>query len=170
MIGIDEASRLFAAVHWSEDSPKPTTSALQRFRLLSGALLTSHDMLVVELSTAEKRFHPMVSARLSVALHPIGAGILALFGASTAGGFTILRGAGSGILTIARGTLPLAMFGPENYGYRLGLLGAPSRVAMAAPLLFGAPIERYGAGVLLFSSGLSVAAFLALCMLSATSR
>ena len=109
----------------------------------------------------------MVSARLSVALHPIGAAILALFGASTASGpFTVLHGAGSGILTIARGTVPLAMFGAENYGYRLGLLGAPSRVAMAAaPLLFGILIERYGAGVLVFSSALSIAALVGLCTL-----
>jgi membrane protease YdiL (CAAX protease family) len=58
------------------------------------------------------------------------------------------------------------MFGPENYGYRLGLLGAPSRVAMAAaPLLFGLLIERYGAGVLSFSSALSLAALLGLCTL-----
>ena len=114
-----------------------------------------------------KRFHPMISARLSVALHPIGAGILALFGAGVASSaFTVLHGAGSGILTIARGTVPLAMFGPANYGYRLGLLGAPSRIAMAAaPLLFGILIERYGAGALVFSSGLSIAALAGLCAL-----
>src|SRR4051812_37571499 len=117
-----------------------------------------------------KRFHPMVSARIAVALHPIGAGVLALFGAHAASGpFTILHGAGSGILTIARGTVPLAMFGPENYGYRLGLLGAPSRIAMAAaPLVFGVLIERYGAGVLIVSPALNVAALLGLCMLSIT--
>ena len=92
-----------------------------------------------------KRFHPMVSARLSVALHPIGAAVLAVFGAAAASApFTILHGAGSGILTIARGTVPLAIFGPENYGYRLGLLGAPTRIATAAaPLLFGMLIDRY---------------------------
>jgi hypothetical protein len=117
-----------------------------------------------------KRFHPMISARLSVVLHPIGAGILALYGAGLASSaFAVLHGAGSGILTIARGTLPLAMFGPENYGYRLGLLGAPSRIAMAAaPLLFGILIERYGAAVLLFSSGLSIAALIALGRLRIT--
>jgi predicted MFS family arabinose efflux permease len=114
-----------------------------------------------------KRFHPMLSARLSVALHPIGAAVLGCFGAAAASGaFTILHGAGSGILTIARGTLPLALFGPENYGYRLGLLGAPSRVAMAlAPVMFAVLIERFGVGSLLFSSGLDIAALLALCML-----
>src|SRR5215470_9225678 len=114
-----------------------------------------------------KRFHPMMSARLSVALHPVGAAVLGAFGAVAASGvFTVLHGAGSGILTIARGTVPLAMFGPENYGYRLGLLGAPSRIMMAAaPLLFGLLIDRYGAGALFFSSGLSIAAFLGLCSL-----
>ena len=118
-----------------------------------------------------KRFHPMVSARISVALHPIGAGVLVALGAGVASGaFAVLHGAGSGILTIARGTLPLAMFGPENYGYRLGLLGAPSRVAMAAaPLLFGILIERYGAGVLVFSSALSLAALVGLCTLPISS-
>jgi len=79
-----------------------------------------------------KRFHPMVSARLSVALHPIGAAVLGFFGAAVASvPFTILHGAGSGILTIARGTVPLAIFGAGNYGYRLGLLGVPTRIATA---------------------------------------
>jgi predicted MFS family arabinose efflux permease len=117
-----------------------------------------------------KRFHPMISARISVALHPIGAGVLALFGAGAASSaFAILHGSGSGILTIARGTVPLAMFGPENYGYRLGLLGAPARIAMAAaPVVFGGLIERYGAAALVFSSSLSIAALLALSALRIT--
>jgi predicted MFS family arabinose efflux permease len=114
-----------------------------------------------------KRFHPLVSARLSVALHPVGATVLALFGAATASAaFGILHGAGSGILTIARGTVPLAIFGAENYGYRLGLLGVPTRVATAAaPLLFGMLLDKFGAGVLVFSSALSIAAFIGLCSL-----
>jgi predicted MFS family arabinose efflux permease len=115
-----------------------------------------------------KRFHPMVSARLSVTLHPAGAAVLWLFGAAAASApFTILHGAGSGILTIARGTVPLALFGSANYGYRLGLLGAPARVATAAaPLLFGLLIDHYGAGALVVSSALSLAALASLCSLS----
>jgi predicted MFS family arabinose efflux permease len=114
-----------------------------------------------------RRFHPMVSARLSVALHPIGAAVLGFFGAAVGSvPFTILHGAGGGILTIARGTVPLAIFGPENYGYRLGLLGVPTRAATAAaPLLFGILIDKFGAGVLVFSSALSIAAFIGLCSL-----
>jgi MFS family permease len=80
--------------------------------------------------------------------------------------FAIFHGTGNGILTIARGTLPLAIFGPENYGYRLGIIGAPARMAQAAaPLAFGLLIERMGSRILLVSSALSLAALLALCLL-----
>jgi hypothetical protein len=76
--------------------------------------------------------------------------------------FTPLHGAGNGILTIARGTVPLAVFGPDNYGYRLGLLRAPARILQAgAPLAFGALIERFGAHALIFSTLICVAASLA---------
>jgi hypothetical protein len=62
-----------------------------------------------------------------------------------AAAFALLHGAGNGILTIARGTLPLAIFGPENYAYRLGLIGAPSRIAQAlAPLAIGLMIDPLG--------------------------
>jgi hypothetical protein len=64
----------------------------------------------------------------------------------------------SGILTIARGTVPLAIFRAENYGDRLGLLGVPTRVTTAAaPLLFGMLLDKFGAGLLVFSSALSIA-------------
>jgi hypothetical protein len=73
---------------------------------------------------------------------------------------------GNGILTIARGTLPLAIFGPKDYGYRLGLIGAPARMAQAAaPLAFGLLIDLIGIKVLLVSSALSLSALLALCLL-----
>jgi predicted MFS family arabinose efflux permease len=117
------------------------------------------------------RFHPLLSTRLACLTHPIGAGILALAGGGAAGVFGIFHGAGNGILTIARGTLPLAIFGPENYGYRLGLLGAPARMAQAAaPLAFGLLIDIIGSRVLLVSSALSLSALLALCLLHSTSR
>lgn len=78
----------------------------------------------------------------------------------------LLHGAGNGLLTIARGTLPLAIFGPENYGYRLGLLGAPSRVCQAlAPLGFSLLIDPLGGGVVVVSSILSLVAFGALLLI-----
>jgi MFS family permease len=112
------------------------------------------------------RYNPIVSTRLACLTHPVGAAILALSGGSAAGVFAILHGAGNGILTIARGTLPLAIFGPENFGYRLGIIGAPARMAQAvAPLAFGLLIDVMGARILIVTSALSLAALLALCLL-----
>jgi predicted MFS family arabinose efflux permease len=105
------------------------------------------------------RYHPIFSTRLSCVTHPIGACVIGLLGGSAAIAFAILHGAGNGILTIARGTLPLAIFGPQNYGYRLGLLGAPSRISQAlAPLAFGFLVDALHGGVLIVTSLLSLSA------------
>jgi MFS family permease len=112
------------------------------------------------------RYHPLVSTKLACFTHPIGAAILGLAGGGAASVFAIFHGSGNGILTIARGTLPLAIFGPANYGYRLGIIGAPARMAQAAaPLLFGLLIDVMGAKALIVSSALSIAALLALFLL-----
>ena len=111
------------------------------------------------------RFHPLVSTRLACLTHPIGAAILGVAGGGAASVFAIFHGTGNGILTIARGTLPLAIFGPQNYGYRLGIIGAPARMAQAAaPLLFSLLIDLIGSRVLIVSSALSVSALLALLL------
>jgi predicted MFS family arabinose efflux permease len=133
----------------------------------AGALIGPAQVLarIVEASFLS-RYHPLVSTRLACLTHPIGAAILALAGGGAASVFAIFHGAGNGILTIARGTLPLAIFGPENYGYRLGIVGAPARMAQAiAPLVFGLLIDSMGSDILIVSSGLSLAALLALCLL-----
>lgn len=112
------------------------------------------------------RYHPLVSTRLACITHPIGAVIVAVFGGAAAVVFAIFHGSGNGILTIARGTLPLSIFGSQNYAYRLGLLGAPSRMAQAgAPLAFGLLIDVMGGKVLIVSSALSLAALAALFLL-----
>jgi MFS family permease len=112
------------------------------------------------------RYHPLLSTRLACLTHPIGAAILALLGGGASSAFAIFFGLGNGILTIARGTLPLAIFGPQNYGYRLGIIGAPARMAQAAaPLAFGLLIDVMGSRVLIVSSALSLLALLALFLL-----
>jgi MFS family permease len=112
------------------------------------------------------RYHPLVSTRLACIAHPIGVAILALVGGGAASVFAFIHGAGNGILTIARGTLPLAIFGPQNYGYRLGIIGAPARMAQAvAPLAFGLLIDSMGSRVLIVSSALSLAALASLFLL-----
>lgn len=120
---------------------------------------------VLEASTLSK-FHPLFSTRLACIAHPLGACVIGVLGGGGAAAFALLHGAGNGILTIARGTLPLAVFGPENYAYRLGLMGAPSRIAQAlAPLGFGLLIEPMGRGVVAISSLLSLGALVALLLL-----
>ena len=109
------------------------------------------------------RFHPLLSTQLACITHPIGAAIVAVVGGPAASVFALFHGSGNGMLTIARGTLPLAIFGPKDYGYRLGLIGAPARMAQAvAPLAFGLLIDIMGDRVLIVSSALSLAALAAL--------
>ena len=70
---------------------------------------------------------------------------------------------GNGILAIARGTVPLAIYGQQNYGQLLGLIGAPARIAQAgSPLVFSFTIEYPGRLVLIVSAVLCAAASLAL--------
>jgi MFS family permease len=112
--------------------------------------------------------HPLVSARIATALHPVGAAVLTVMGLPGAALFAALYGAGNGLLTIARGTVPLAIFGPHGYGERTGLLGAPARASQAfAPLLFGLLIDRMGTGAIFVSTALCLAALGALFGLSA---
>ena len=63
-----------------------------------------------------RSFHPISSARFASATHPIGAAFLVAFGAPGIIAFALLHGAGNGMITIAKGTLPLALFGPGGYG------------------------------------------------------
>ncbi len=113
-----------------------------------------------------KRMHPLVSTRIALVLHPLGAALLGLFGAPAAAAFALLHGGGNGLLTISRGTLPLALYGPVGYGRRTGIIIAPARVTTAAaPLLFGLLMSRIGLGALIVSAGLSLAALGALALL-----
>jgi MFS family permease len=117
-----------------------------------------------------RRAHPLVPARLAATLHPLGAILFAAIGGPAAALFALLHGAGNGLLTIARGTVPLAVFGPVGYGARTGLLGAPARAAQAAaPLLFGVLLDELGEYALIISSGCSILAFIALLSLRAKS-
>lgn len=110
-----------------------------------------------------RRLHPLLSARGAALMHPLGAVLLALGGAPLAAVFALLHGAGNGILTIAKGTLPLALFGTAGYGYRQGLLMLPARLAQAlSPWLFGLLLAHLGAGALWCSAALALSALAAL--------
>ncbi|MDP3340526.1 MFS transporter [Frigidibacter sp.] len=110
-----------------------------------------------------RRFHPLTSTRLAAAAHPVAAVALLTVGGPAAYVFAILHGAGNGILTIAKGTLPLALFGAAGYGRRLGWLNAPARILQAgAPLIFGAALTAWGLSAIWLTAGVGLAAMAAL--------
>lgn len=113
-----------------------------------------------------RRVHPLLSARLAALAHPIGAAALLVVGAPAAMVFALAHGAGNGIMTIAKGTLPLVLFGHHDYGTRQGWIAMPARVAQAAaPFLFGLALQRWGAGALWLSGALGLSSFVALMLL-----
>jgi MFS family permease len=71
--------------------------------------------------------------------------------------FALLYGAGNGILTITRGTLPLVLFDHRSYGALVGRLLVPSFIlSAAAPFVYAAVIERFGVrGALILSIALA---------------
>ncbi|AYQ29280.1 MULTISPECIES: MFS transporter [unclassified Polaromonas] len=118
-----------------------------------------------------RNIHPLISARVAGAMHTLGAAVFLFFGVPAGALFTVLHGAGNGVLTIAKGTLPLVLFGVRDYGARQGVLMVPARFAQAtAPWLFGLAIDRFGAGALWFSAALGLVAFAALMLLQDSSR
>jgi MFS family permease len=113
-----------------------------------------------------RRFHPLASARLAATAHPVAAACLMVFGGPAAYAFAVLHGAGNGILTIAKGTLPLALFGAAGYGQRLGWLNAPARVLQAAaPLIFGFALASWGLSAIWLTAGIGLMATGALFLL-----
>lgn len=112
--------------------------------------------------------HPLWSARLAAFGHPVGIVLLLSLGPQFAPAFAILHGAGNGILTIAKGTLPLALFGATGYGSRQGWLMMPARIAQAlAPFAFGLALTRWGVEALWISSSLGVLVLGALMLVRA---
>ncbi len=118
-----------------------------------------------------RHVHPLISARVATLAHPVGAAGLAALGAPGAAFFTVAHGAGNGVMTIAIGTLPLALFGAAGYGLRQGLLIVPARVAQAgAPFLFDVLLASHGVGALWLTAGLSLASFGVLLLLPARAK
>jgi len=59
--------------------------------------------------------------------------------------FTLVFGAANGLITIARGAVPLALFGPQGYGAILGVLATPYLILGAvSPAALALVLERHG--------------------------
>lgn len=91
-----------------------------------------------------RRLHPLWT--LLAATGAVAAGlILMALDPDLAVAAIILYGAGNGIFSIVRGTLPLALFKPEQYPALIGRLARPSLLAQAvAPILGGILISEWG--------------------------
>jgi predicted MFS family arabinose efflux permease len=106
------------------------------------------------------RYHPVWTMVVSCVTMALG---LAAMTMTTAAGVVVLTlamivyAAGYGIMWIARGTLPLALFGAERYPVLMGRLAFPSLIVQAlAPFAAALVVERYGIDAMV--AGLSVIA------------
>jgi hypothetical protein len=82
----------------------------------------------------------LIKARIAALLFPAGAALLLLGGPLAATGFALMYGMSNGVMTINRGTLPLALFGPEGYARLLGWLAVPVLLAQATAPTLSAPL------------------------------
>jgi hypothetical protein len=76
---------------------------------------------------------------IAFGLLPVALAVFAIggFTATAALVFAVLYGASNGLVTIAKGAVPLVLFGRKGYGEVLGIIAAPNLVLnAAAPLLF----------------------------------
>jgi len=91
-------------------------------------------------------YHPIWTMIAACALMAIGLLLLFLLAGLPILVLAItLYGAGYGILWVARGTLPLALFGPARFPRLMGRLGFPSLIVLACTPFAGALlIEWYG--------------------------
>lgn len=99
---------------------------------------------ICELSFA-RRLHPLWIARAAVALLVTAFVLLALlpFSATLGAVFAVMYGMANGLLTIARGTVPLALFGPAGFGRLMGRIGGPFLVVQAlAPVVLTFVADR----------------------------
>jgi len=92
------------------------------------------------------RLHPLWVARASMALMSCAFILLVLAGLSPliATMFALIFGASNGVMTIARGALPLAMFGPTGYGRVIGRISRPAQILQAfSPFALATVIDRW---------------------------
>ena len=118
---------------------------------------------ICELSFA-RRLDPIWTARFAVGLLVSAFVLLAVlpFSATVAAMFAVVFGIANGLLTIARGTVPLVLFGASGYGRLMGRIGGPYLVVQAlAPVVLTYVADRVSD-----AAGLGLVAAFALVALS----
>jgi MFS family permease len=92
-----------------------------------------------------RHFHPVWTAVAASVFVFAGLGLLFLANPAVIAIALVLYGAGNGIKTIVKGTLPLAIFGSSGYASLLGRLALPTLLAQAvAPALFAKTLAGSG--------------------------
>jgi hypothetical protein len=113
-----------------------------------------------------RRIHPLNVARFAVGMLLVACALFALFGISVvvAATFMVMFGMANGLITIARGAVPLALFGPAGYGHIMGRIGGASLVMQAiAPLALAFAVEHSSDGtVLAIVAGFALISFVGL--------
>ena len=109
-----------------------------------GALVGPSQVAARTIELLIARFHhPIWTKMASASL--VAAGLAALWvGGQIIVLALVLYGAGIGLESIARGTLPLAIFGPGRYPVVMGRIAMPSLVAQAAAPSIGAALLEAG--------------------------
>jgi len=82
-------------------------------------------------------YHPIWTMMAAALLMAIGIGML-MVDLPIVAAAVVIYGTGYGVTWIARGTLPLALFGPERYPVLIGRLAFPSLIAQALSPFAGA--------------------------------
>lgn len=103
-----------------------------------------------------RHYHPVWTMLAGALLVAIGM-LLLLLGWRITPLALIAYGAGNGISSIVRGTVPLVLFGPSRYAVLMGRLGLPILLAMAAAPAIGAFLVEHGGASLTFGVLLGVA-------------
>lgn len=111
--------------------------------------------------TVLRRLNPVATTRTATLMHPAGALALLTTGGATGGAaMAIGQGAGNGMLAVAKGVLPLSVWGAEGYAYRSAVLGRPALWAQVlGPTVFAMALERSATGAVLITSALCLVMF-----------
>jgi len=109
-----------------------------------GALVGPSQVTARAIEMAIARYHHAIWTKLA-ATSLVTAGLAAMwFGGPVVTLALVLYGAGIGLESIARGTLPLAIFGPERYPIVMGRIAMPSLIAQAVAPTIGALLLKSG--------------------------
>ena len=152
MLGLSEGQAVLAGVFIG-----PAQVGARLLELLFGARLSALGLGVVATAMLPFAFALLYGADPSTA-----SAIL----------FALIYGASNGLITIARGVVPLALFSRERYGEVLGLIAAPALATKsAAPILFAVFMTGWGAdGTVALCGALGVLAAAAMLLLGAMRR